>query len=92
MDVTIGLARAHWEKLLHDVPRESSLYRVLHHSPRLDRLGYEKPVSMCVIVECESPDEAIALLDIARKHCPGAIPDILYGLKQAGALHLITFA
>jgi hypothetical protein len=43
---------------------------------------------MCVIVECERPDEAIALLEAARKHCPGAIPNIMYALKESGALHL----
>jgi hypothetical protein len=89
MEVTIGLARAHYEKLLHDVHNQARAYAVLHRSPQLGRWAGEKPFSMCVIIECENPDEAVALLQAAREHCPGAIPDILYGLKMAGALHLI---
>ena len=90
MEVTIGLARAHYEKLRHDVPKQARAYAVLHRSPQLERWAGEKPFSMCVIIECEKPEEAIALLEAAREHCPGAIPDILYGLKMARALHLIS--
>jgi hypothetical protein len=91
MEVMIGLARADYEKLVNDVPSGSPAYRVLHRLPQeLDRWADQKPLSMCVLVECERPDEAIALLEAARKHCPGAIPPILYGLKESGALHLIT--
>ena len=90
MEVTIGLARADYEKLLHDVPRESTAYSILHRSPELDRWADEKPFSLCVIVECKNPDEAIALLQAARQHCPRAIPDIIYALKLSRALDLIN--
>jgi hypothetical protein len=90
MEVTIGLSRAHYEKLLHDVPPEAPGYAVIHRLPQLDRWADEKPFSMCVILECESLEEAIALLQTAKEHCSGAIPDILYALKAAGALHLIS--
>ena len=91
MEVMIGLARADYEKLVNDVPIGSCAYDVLHRSPQqLHHWGEEKPFSMCVIVECERPDEAIALLEAARKHCPGAIPNIMYALKESGALYLIT--
>lgn len=90
MEVTIGLARADYEKLLHDVLRESPAYSILHRCPELDRWANEKPFSMCVIVECKNPDEAIALLKAARQHCPGAIPDIVYALKLSRALDLIS--
>jgi hypothetical protein len=91
MEVSIGLARADYEKLVNDVPSGSSAYEVLHRLPQqLDRWADEKPFSMCVLVECERADEAFALLEAARKHCPGAIAPIMYALKESGALHLIT--
>jgi hypothetical protein len=91
MEVMIGLARADYEKLVNDVPAGSLAYGLLHRSPQqLHPWGDEKPFSMCVIVECERPDEANALLEAARKHCPGAIPNIMYALKESGALSLIT--
>jgi hypothetical protein len=90
MEVTIGLARADYEKLLHDLPRESPAYSILHRFPGLDRSADETPFSMCVIVDCKNPDEAITVLKAARQHCPRAIPDIIYALKLSGALHLIS--
>ena len=90
MQVTIGLSRADYEKLLHNVPPEAPAYAILHRFPQLDRWADEKPFSMCVIIECENSDEAIALLETAGEHCPGAIPDILYALKLSGALDLIS--
>jgi hypothetical protein len=90
MQVTIGLSRAHYEKLLHDVPPEAPAYDILHRFPQLDRWADEKPFSMCVIIECENSDAAIALLKTAREHCPGAIPDIMYALKMSGVLDLIS--
>jgi hypothetical protein len=90
MEVTIGLARADYEQLLHAVPAQSSAYCILHRYPALDRWADEKPFSMCVIVECKNSDEAIALLQAARQHCSRAIPDIIYALKAARALHLIS--
>ena len=90
MHVTIGLSRADYEKLLHDVPPEAPAYAILHRFPQLDRWADEKPFSMCVIIDCENPDEAIALLQTAREHCAGAIPEIMYALKMSGALDLIS--
>ena len=90
MQVTIGFSRAHYEKLLHDVPPEAPTYALIHRFPQLDRWADEKPFSMCVIIECENPEEAIALLQTPKEHCSGAVPDILYALKAAGALHLIS--
>jgi hypothetical protein len=89
MQVTIGLSRAHYETLRHDVPPEAPGYAILHRFSQLDRWANEKPFSMCVIIECQNPDEAIALLKAAREHCPGAIPDIMYALKTSAALDLI---
>ena len=89
LEVTVGLARAHYEKLLRDLPTEARAHPILRRTQRLELLAEGRPFSMCVIVECETPDEAIALLEAARKYCPGAISDILYALKTAGALHLI---
>jgi hypothetical protein len=90
MNVTIGLSRAHYEKLLHDVQPGAPAYAILHRFPQLDRWADEKPFSLCVIVECENQDEAIALLETAREHCPGAIPDVMYALKLSGVLELIS--
>ena len=89
MEVTIGFARADYEKLLHAVPYGDSAYALLRRPQQLDRWAHQKPLSLCVIVECESPEQAITLLEAARQHCPGAVSDILYALKQAAALHLI---
>ena len=87
--VTVGLARAHYEKLLRDVPNESRAHAILRRTQQLELSADGRPFSMCVIVECETPDEAITLLKAARKYCSGAISDILYALKMARALHLI---
>ena len=43
MEVTIGLARAHYEKLRHDVSKQARAYAVLHRSPQLERWAGEKP-------------------------------------------------
>lgn len=90
MEVTIGLARADYDQLLHAVPRESPAYCILHRSPELDRWADEKPFSMCVIVECKNPEEAVAVLQAARQHCSRAIPDIIYAFNSSKALHLIS--
>ncbi|MCE3243119.1 MAG: hypothetical protein K0Q83_3626, partial [Deltaproteobacteria bacterium] len=37
MEVTIGLARSDYEKLLHDISPQHSAYSVLRRSPELDR-------------------------------------------------------
>ena len=75
MQVTIGPSRAHYEKLLQDVPPQAAGYALIHRFPQLDRWADEKPFSMCVIIECETPEEAIALLQTAKEHCSGAVAD-----------------
>ena len=42
-----------------------------------------------MIIECES-DEASALLDPAKQHCPEAVTDIDYGLKLSQNFALIS--
>jgi hypothetical protein len=37
MEVTIGLARSDYEKLLHGIPPQHSAYNVLRRSPELAR-------------------------------------------------------
>ena len=70
MQVTIGLSRAHYEKLLHDVPPEAPAYALIHRFPQLDRWADEKPFSMCVIIECENPRGS----DSASSNRQGALP------------------
>jgi hypothetical protein len=89
MVVTIGLARADYEQLLHKVLPEGSVYTVLHKCPELHRWSHEKPLFRCVIIEC-NPEEAILLLEAAKQHCPHAVSDILYGLKVSRAFDLIS--
>jgi hypothetical protein len=89
MEVTIGFARAHYEKLLHDVPAETPAYTILHGSVELDRWADGKPFSMCVIIECNR-DEATALLQAAKQHCPEAVADIEYGIKLSRAFDVIS--
>jgi hypothetical protein len=89
MEVTIGLARAHYEKLLHDVPAEGPAYTILQRYVDLDRWANEKPFSMCVVMECNE-GEAVALLEAAKRHCPQAVPDIEYGIKLSRAFDVIS--
>jgi hypothetical protein len=84
MVVTIGLARAHYEQLLHNLAPESPAYTVLRRCPELYRSGRETPLFKCVIIECNR-DEAIVLLEAAKQHCAEAVADIDYGLKVSGA-------
>ena len=89
MVVIIGLARANYEQLLHNLAPESPAFTVLRHCPELYRWGRETPLFKCVVIEC-SRDEAIVLLEAAIEHCPEAVADIEYGLKLSGALDLIS--
>jgi hypothetical protein len=82
MEVIIGLARSHYEKLLHDISPQHSAYPVLRRSAELDRWSDEKPFSMCVVIEC-SQEEALNLYRAAKQHCPHVLRDIEYGLKSA---------
>jgi hypothetical protein len=87
MEVTIGFARADFERLLHEVSPESPSYTILRRCPELDRWASEKPFSMCVVVECNQ-EEAMQLLEAAKQHCPQAVADIEYGFKSRGVFIL----
>ena len=89
MVVIIGLARANYEQLLHNLAPESPASTVLRHCPELYRWGRETPLFKCVVIEC-SRDEAVVLLEAAKQHCLEAVADIEYGLKLSGALDLIS--
>ena len=80
MLVIIGLARADYDQLLQNVPPEAPAFDVLRRCPELARWGREEPLFKRVIIECNL-DEATVLLEAAKKHCPDAVPDIVYGLK-----------
>jgi hypothetical protein len=80
MLVIIGLARADYEQLLHNVPPEAPAFNVLRRCPELARWGREEPLFKCVIIECNS-DEATLLLEAAKQHCPEAVPNIEYGFQ-----------
>jgi hypothetical protein len=81
-EVTIGLARADYQKLLDDVPSQHPAYTVLRRCSDLDRWADEKPFSLCVLIEC-SQEEAMALYEAAQQYCPLALRDIEYGLEVA---------
>jgi hypothetical protein len=90
MVVMIGLQRGNYETMLHDVSPESPAHTILHRSSvELDRRADEEPFSQCVVIEC-SQEEAMALVDAAKQHCPEALPDIEYGLKLSRAFDLIV--
>ena len=89
MIVVIGLARADYEQLLHNVSPEAPAFSVLRRCPELDRWGREEPLFKCVIIEC-SRDDALVLLDAAKQHCPEAAADIEYGIKLSRAFDLIS--
>jgi hypothetical protein len=89
MVVIIGLARADYEQLLHNLVPESSAFTVLRRCPELYRWGRETPLFKCVIIECNR-DEAIVLLEAAKQHCPEAVADIEYGLKVSQAFDLFS--
>ena len=89
MVVTIGLARADYEQLLHKVLPEASVYTVLHKCPELQRWSHERPLFKCVVIEC-NPDEAILLLEAAKQHCPQAVPDVEYGIILSRAFDVIS--
>jgi hypothetical protein len=78
MLIVIGLVRADYQQLLINVPPEAPAFTVLRRCPELHRWGREEPLFKCVIIEC-NPDEATLLLEAAKQHCPGAVPDIEYG-------------
>ena len=80
MLVIIGLARADYEQLLHNVPREAPAFNVLRRCPELARWGREGPLFKCVIIEC-TPDEATLLLEAGKQHCPEAVANIEYGFQ-----------
>jgi hypothetical protein len=80
MLVIIGLARAHYEQLVHNVHPEAPAFTVLRRCPELHRYGREEPLFKCVIIEC-NPDQATLLLEAAKQHCPEAVPDIEYGFR-----------
>jgi hypothetical protein len=84
MQVIIGLARADYEQLLHNVPTEAPAFNVLRRCPELARWGREEPLFKCVIIECNQ-DEAIVLLEAAKQHCAEAVADVEYGLKLSRA-------
>jgi predicted NAD/FAD-binding protein len=89
MLVIIGLARADYDQLLHNVPPEAPAFNVLRRCPELARWGREEPLFKCVIIEC-NPDEALVLLEAAKQHCERAVADIEYGLKLSRAFDLIS--
>jgi hypothetical protein len=89
MVVTIGLARANYEQLLHNLAPESPAYTVLRRCPELYRWGRETPLFKCVIIECNR-DEAIVLLEAAKQHSPEAVAEIEYGLKLSRDFDLIS--
>jgi hypothetical protein len=84
MQVIIGMARAAYEKLVHNVSPQHSAHTVLRRYPELDRWADEKPFSMCVVIEC-SQEEAIELYQAAKQHCPQILRDIEYGLNSAAS-------
>ena len=80
MLVFVGLARADYEQLVHNVPAEAPAFTVLRRCPELYRWGCEEPLFKCVIIECDA-DEARLLSEAAKQHCPEAVPDIEYGIQ-----------
>jgi hypothetical protein len=81
-EVIIGLARADYQRLLHEVPSQHPAYTVLRRCPDFDRWADEKPFSLCVLIEC-SQEQAMALYEAAQQHCPVALRDIEYALEVA---------
>ena len=82
MSITIGLARDDFDWLLHTVDQRSRAFDVLKRSVDTKDWASGKPVSMCVVIECDR-QEAKALLDLATHHRPKAVRDIQYGLRAA---------
>ena len=80
MLVIIGLARADYTQLLHNIPPGAAAFDVLRRCPELARWGREERQFKCVIIEC-NPDEATLLLEAAKQHCPEAVPNIEYGFN-----------
>ena len=89
MLVIIGLARAHYEQLVHNVHPEAPAFTVLRRCPEFHRYGREEPLFKCVIIEC-NPDQATLLLEAAKQHCEQAVDDIEYGIKLSRAFDLIS--
>jgi hypothetical protein len=79
--LTIGLARADYEELMHKVDPHSRSHTILKSSER-EWWETERSSSMCVLIEC-TRQEAIELLELAKQHCPQAVRDIEYGLKSS---------
>jgi hypothetical protein len=84
MRVTIGLARADFDWLLHVASPQSRVFTVLQRYAESESSVNREPSSMCVVIECDQ-EEAKALLDLATHHRPQAVRDIQYGLKAAQA-------
>ena len=83
MTVTIGLARADFDWLLHVASRRSRVFTFLQRYEESDKSANRGRSSMCVVIECEQ-EEAKALLDLATHHRPQALRDIQYGIRAAG--------
>jgi hypothetical protein len=83
MTVTIGLARADFDWLLHVASRRSRGSTVLQRYADSESTADRQPSSMCVVIEFDQ-EEARALLELATHHRPQALRDITYGLKAAG--------
>ena len=82
MEITIGLTRADFERLLYRVPPEATGHTVLRRWAAGYGAENEKPLYL--IVDCEQ-DEATALLEAAIQYYPAAAPEIEYGLRMSGA-------
>ena len=83
MSITIGLARDDFDWLLHTAGQRSRAFAVLKRSLDTEDWVTGKPVSMCVVIECDK-EEAKALFELAKYHRPQALRDIQYGLEQPG--------
>ena len=83
MNVTIGLARDDFDWLLHTAGRRSRAFSVLQRSVQSEDWASGKPLSLCVVIECDQ-EEAKALLELATHHRPQALRDIQYGFTAAG--------
>ena len=83
MTVTIGLARADFDWLLHVASPRSLVFTVLQRYADSVTSANREPSSMCVVIECDQ-EEAKALLELATHHRPQALRDIRYGLTAAG--------
>ena len=81
--VTIGLARADFDWLLHVASPRSLVFRLLQRYAESETSANRERPSMCVVIECDQ-EEAKALLELATHHRPQALRDIQYGIRAAG--------